>query len=454
VSARAAAAAAFGAVALISLEAHAQRARPAPPAIPSIGEEGSHVQDTSELTLIVGEHRTIPAADVKSYTDSGTPGVIDVVVTPDKSNLLVTALKPGTTSFLVLHTNGAETSWVVNVVAKSLQVVEKEVTDLLQGYTGVRLRRVGARFFIDGGVSTEGDVQRIKRIADLYPGQVESLVALGSVGGARLLNVRIDVFFVEYKKTSGYQLGVNYPAELGGATPIQSTFGYDFVTHAWTAQANVVNQVFPGLDILAQHGWAKILKQTTVVTTNGVEASFSSGGEQNFPIATGLTGTIQRIAFGATVTVLPRFDPDTGELEVKVDADVSDLTAPVANTTLPGRDTSKLTTVVHMKLGQSLILSGIHTRSHTHSLSGLPLLSEIPVLGLLFGTHGDQREDRDGAIFVIPSVVEATGRPAYDMIQEAADQYATYDGDLKSVNPYPRMPPVPGSEPGPARAPR
>jgi pilus assembly protein CpaC len=430
--------------------AYGQRRPPPPPP----DDTPIRRQDTQELTLTVGEHRTIPAADVKSYTDSGTPGIADVSVTPDKSAILVTALKPGSTSFLVVHSSGTETNWVVNVVSKSLQTVEKEVSDLLQGYTGVRVRRVGSRFFIDGGVSSEGDLARIKRIAELYPGQVESLVTVGSSGVARLINVRIDIIFVQYKKTSGYQVGINYPAEIGGAGSagpiLQSTWGYDFIAQAATANFNVVNQVFPALDIAAQHAWAKVLKQATIITTNGVEATLGNGGEQNFPIATGLTGTIQKISYGTNLTVLPRFDPDTGELEVKVEADVSDLTAPAANTTIPGRDTAKLNTVVHMKLGQSLVLSGIHTRSHNHSTSGLPLLSEIPVLGIFFGTHGDQRDDRDGAIFVVPSVVEAVGRSGYDMIEDAMQQYSAYDGDLKNVSPYSRIPPGSGGPASPA----
>ena len=428
--------------------AHAQR-RPAPPS------EDTRRQDNQELTMTVGEHRTIPASDVKSYTDSGTPGIADVSVTPDKSNLLVTALKAGTTSFLVVHSNGTETNWVVNVVSKSLQTVEKEVSDLLQGYTGVRVRRVGARFFIDGGVSSEGDLARIKRIAELYPGQVESLVSVGSSGASRLINVRIDIVYVQYKRTSGYQVGINYPGEIlgsgSGGQVVQSTWGYDFVANTPTAQASIVNQVFPALDIAQQHAWAKVLKQATIITTNGVEATFGNGGEVNFSTSAGLTSSIQKISYGTNVTVLPRFDPDTGELEVKVEADVSDLTAPAANTTIPSRDTAKLNTVVHMKLGQSLVLSGIHSRSHNHSVSGLPLLSEIPVLGILFGTHGDQRDDRDGAIFVIPSVVEAVGRSGYDMIEEAMQQYSSYDGDLKVVNPYPRIPPGSGGPQSPSR---
>lgn len=400
---------------------------------------GVRRQDTREMTMAVGENRTIPATNVKNYS-VGSHEIIDVKLTTDSSQFVVVGMRPGSTSLLLIDRDGMETNWIIDVFARSPQLVEKEVSELLQGYTAVRLRRVGARLFIEGGVNTEADVQRIKQIAALYPGQVESLVALGSGGIGRTMNIRLDVFFVQYKKTSSYQVGVNWPAEIGSASVVQSTFGYDFIAHAATAQASVVNQPLPALDIASQHGWAEVLKQATVITTNGVEAVLAVGGEQNFPIATGLTGTIQKIAFGTNLTMLPRFDPDTGDLEVKVDADISDLTAPISGTNLPGRDTSKLTTIVRMKLGQSLVLSGIHTKATTHTISGLPLLSEIPILGVLFGTHGDQKQELEGAVFVIPSLVETPVRSAYDMIREAITQYADYDGDLHTVNPYPAMP--------------
>lgn len=431
----------------------AQRGRaPAAPAPPAPSAE-VRVQDTQELTLSVGENRTIPATDTRNYSE-GTPGIVDVKLTSDSSQFVIVGLKPGSTSLLLIKKDGSEVNWIISVFSRSPQLVEKEVTDLLRGYTGVRLRRVGARFFIEGGVSTEGDLQRIKQIASLYAGQVESLVAQGSVGIGGTANVRVDVFFVQYDKSSGYQVGVNYPAEWGGAA-VQSTVGYDFVARSPTATASIVNQPLPALDIASQHGWAKVLKQATVITTNGIEATVANGGEQNFTVAAGLTGTIRPITFGTIVNVLPRFDPDSGDLEVKVDADISDLTAPGTGTTIPGRDTAKLTTIVHMKLGQSLVLAGIHMRSQTHTVSGIPLLSDIPVLGVLFGTHGDQEDEREGAIFVVPSVVDAAAVPTYDMIRDAMKQYGDYGGDIRAMKSFGHRPsvPVPASSARPSPPP-
>jgi pilus assembly protein CpaC len=227
-----------------------------------------------------------------------------------------------------------------------------------------------------------------------------------------------------------------------GGSALQSTFGYDFVAHTPTVQAAAVNQPLPGLDIAATHGWAKVLKQATLTTTNGIEAKLGNGGEQNFSVANGLTSTIRPISFGTNVTVVPRFDPQTRNLEVRVDADVSDLTPSISGTSLPGRQTANLTTLVHLKLGQSLVLSGIHFLSHNHSVTGLPILSQIPVLGLLFGAHSDQEAETEGAVLIVPSIVEAPEKSALRSVEEALTEYERYSGDTANLHSFEKMPRV------------
>jgi pilus assembly protein CpaC len=394
------------------------------------GDTGTVVETTEELSLAVGENKTISASDVNNYSE-GTKGVADVKLTTDGKRFVIVGRAPGSTTLLLLNKDGSQTKWVINVFSRSPDSVEREVKQLLEGTSGVRVRRVGARFFIEGGVTADSDVKRIERIAE----PVE-----------RKVNIRIDFYFVQYERNSNYAFGVNWPSRIGGEA-IQSEVSYDFLSGTvTTAQASVINQPLPGLDIAARNGWAKVLKQSTVITTNGTEATFESGGEQNYPISAGLTANSQPITYGTNVTVLPRFDSDSGELEVKISADVSDLIPAIASTSLPGRSTSKLTTLVNMKLGESLVLSGIRTQSQRRSTGGLPLLSEIPILGLFFGSESQTREDVEGAVFIIPSVVESLPRDSMRLVNSAASQFEEYSGDIESINAYNKRPPMSGKK--------
>jgi pilus assembly protein CpaC len=410
--------------------------------------EAPGVPRAEEMNLAVGENRTMPASEVKSYSE-GAPGVVEIKVTPGGNQFVIVGQKPGSTTVLLIKRDGSEVTWNIHVFARPIAVVDKELSELLGDTTGIRVRRVGSRFFIEGGVSAEAELQRIQHIASLYPGQVESLVVLGGVAADRKINIRVDLFFVQYNKSKAQQLGVSWPASVGGDS-ISSTFAYSFLAGGGvtSAQAAVVNQPMPKLDIAARNGWAKVLKHSTVITSNGSEAEFASGGTQNFAVANGLTATIHRINFGTTVKVLPRFDPKAREMQVNVGADIADLTPPTSSATnLPGQNTSKLNTAVALKLGESIVLSGIHTEAVRHNTSGIPWLSQIPVLGALFGSVGDEREDVEGAVFIVPSVVESVPQRALELVDRALGQFREFDGDLREVSPFdeaPQRPQGPG----------
>jgi len=207
------------------------------------------------------------------------------------------------------------------------------------------------------------------------------------------------------------------------------------------ATATLTNQPLPRLDLASARGWAKMLKQATVITNNDQEAVFTSGGEQNFAVNTGLTIGIEKIPFGTQLKVLPHYEPAKRALSLRLEADVSDLTAAVSGTALPGRATSSLVTAVNLKLGQSLVLSGIRSQSLTHAVKGLPVLSDIPILGLLFGSHSETDLQTEGAIFVVPSIVESIPTASAELVDIALKKFKDYEGgDLAKVRPWDKRP--------------
>lgn len=423
---------------LVSTSSYAQRKSPlsSAPAAPAAADVKPTKAMTIEINLSVGDNKTIPAADVASYS-VGAQGIVDVKVTPDQAQFVMIGLRPGATTVLMLKKNGMEVTYAITVFARPPEIVEKELQALMVGYTGLRIRSIGPRFFIEGGVSTEADMKRINLIASLYPGQVESLVVVGSVGTEHTINVRIDFYFVQYDKASSYGVGLAWPGRFGNGALNAS---YDLVGKTGTATLSAA-QALPALDLAQTRGWAKVLKHSVVVTTSGSEATFENGGEQNFAVATGITSSIQAIKFGTNVTVLPRYDMVSKELEVKVAANVSDLTAP-GGSALPGRATSAINTFVHLKLGQSLVLSGIRTSRQSHGVTGIPGLSQVPVLGLLFGSHTNQEQEVEGAVFIIPSVVETAPRRSHDIVGSAMKQYEDYSGKIDGVTTFVANPPA------------
>lgn len=407
--------------------------------------KGKGASDHEDISLAVGETRTLSAQGVKEYSE-GVRGIVDVVPTPDGKSFVLTGKKPGSTTLLLIKNDNTQITYEILVATRNPQQVEKEINSLLEGVNGIRTRRVGSRIFIEGGVSNEQELKRVQQIAATYGGQVESLVTVGFVTERKLL-VRLDFFFVQYERTNGYNVGVGWPASIGGADAqgqqiIRNQYTYDFVTRTTTtANAQVVNQPLPRLDIAARKGWVKVAKQSSVITANGTEAIFNSGGTVNFLIATGLQSSIQSVKFGTDVKVLPRYDSNTRDIEIKLDALVQDLTPPTIANGPPGQTITKLDTHVTLKLGQAVVLSGIKTATQRHAVVGLPGLSEIPVLGLLFASHANDKQETEGAVFIVPSIVDTVPKSALELINNTLSVYRDFSGEIEYVDTYPKSPP-------------
>jgi pilus assembly protein CpaC len=410
----------------------------------AFGATPAIAQKHDDISLAVGETRTLPAAGVREYSE-GVKGIVDVVATPDGKTFVLTGRKEGATTLLLIRNDGTQTTYEITVARRNAAIVEREVQELLKDLAGPKTRRIGSRIFIDGAVSTPQEKARVDQIAALYGDQVLSIVTVGRFEERKLL-IRLDFFFVQYEKTSGYTAGLAWPAAIGGANgtdPVfQNAYTFDFITRtSTTATASVVNQPMPRLDIAARHGWIKIAKQSSLITANGTEATYQNGGEQNF-IVSGVGATsILPVKFGTNVTVLPRYDSNTRDVELKLAADVADFTPAQVVNGPPGRTTTKLETQVTLKLGQALILSGIKTATQRHEVVGLPGLSEIPVLGVLFGSHVNDKDEVEGAVFIVPSIVDTVPKSALELINNAMSTYKEYSGEIEYVEAYPKTPP-------------
>ena len=127
--------------------------------------------------------------------------------------------------------------------------------------------------------------------------------------------------------------------------------------------------------------------------------------------------------------MLPVYDQDTGRIELSLSAEVSDLTED-SGTGAPGRARAHVQSVANLELGQALVLGGLTARSEARGTVGLPFLSQIPILGILFGTHGHREEESENLVMIVPTVVSSVPLPAKERIREALRLYEAYQGDV------------------------
>ncbi len=414
----------------------AQTAPTGPNARPPAGSS------SSEISIAVNEQYSVPSANIRSYSE-GTPGIVDVRIPNNSDRILLVGMRPGNTSLLVIRNDGSQQTYTINVFRLPMETVRTQTTQLLQGYSGVTINQVGGRIFLEGGVANEQQQRRVQQIATLYPGQVESLVSVDPTIVERRINVRVDLYFVELSRNASYIFGIRWPSAFGPAGQADALTGrltLPLLGGGGTPPSfnltGVISQALPRLDLASNAGWARVHRQATVVTANGVEARYRSGGEVNVQVANGLTSTVQAITFGTNLTITPRFDPSTSRVDVRVVAENSELVetgAPV-----PGRNISQIETLVNLQLGQSIVLSGMRGRTLTVGSSGLPGLAQIPVIGALFGSQTRREQENEMVVFLVPTVIEGMTRQAEDRVANALRSYEEFGGNVGEANLMPR----------------
>jgi Flp pilus assembly secretin CpaC len=153
----------------------------------------------------------------------------------------------------------------------------------------------------------------------------------------------------------------------------------------------------------------------------------------NIAIQSALSTGIQKITFGSVIEVEPTYDSSSGRIELRIHADISELQGD-NGTGVPGRLTSALDTVVNLELGQSLILAGLTARSERTSKTGIPGLSQLPIIGLLFGSHAHAEDESENVVVIVPSVVDAVSMQDRERLNEALRRYSKFSGDMDEVD--------------------
>jgi len=225
---------------------------------------------------------------------------------------------------------------------------------------------------------------------------------LVTAGKAAQSMIQVDVQVMEIARTEDKDLGLDWESLLGpsGKLSLVET----------TSPLNAIGTLERGkldllLKLLDEKGKAKILARPKLLTLSGRKASFSSGGE--IPVSTvGSNGqvNVEWKKYGVNLDVLPTAE-NTGVINVDLRAEVSDVDFSHLVQGNPAIRTRWASTVIHVKPGTTVVIGGLIQEKNQVSHQGLPILSDIPILGYLFKSSRIIREESELVIFVTPHIV-------------------------------------------------
>ncbi len=159
---------------------------------------------------------------------------------------------------------------------------------------------------------------------------------------------------------------------------------------------------------------ARVLAEPTLVTISGERASFLAGGEipivQQIATAGAALQSVTFEPFGLRLNMIPVLQ-ENGTINLQISpeeriiANELAFTLGSAASSIPGFTTRKTQSIVELKPGQELYLSGLVTTNSGRELTKTPLLGEVPVLGALYRSKAFSKNESELVIAVRPEII-------------------------------------------------
>ena len=184
------------------------------------------------------------------------------------------------------------------------------------------------------------------------------------------------------------------------------------------------------LDAEEQRGNARFLAEPNLMAANLEDASFLAGGEIPIPIVQGMAGgqqaavTIQFREFGIRLNFRGEVLSDSlVKLRVKPEVSSLDFASSITlqGFRIPALRTRRVESTVDVLAGRSLIISGLFNEEREQVRTGLPYLSQIPILGQLFGSQRWLKSESELIVVVSPVLTDPNRPRSLDLLRLPAD---------------------------------
>lgn len=157
------------------------------------------------------------------------------------------------------------------------------------------------------------------------------------------------------------------------------------------------------LSALEADGGGKVISNPRIVTADQVEATIQQGTQIPYQQATSSGATsISFVNASLSLKVKPQITPDDNIImDLKIN---KDSVGQVTNAG-PAIDTKQITTQVLVENGGTVVIGGIYTQNKNNTVTKVPLLGDIPVVGNLFKQRSSSDNKTELLIFVTPKIL-------------------------------------------------
>ena len=409
------------------------------------------------MTLGIGKSIVIDLPrDVKDVLVADPKIATAVVRSAQRAYIIGAAV--GQTNIVFFDSTGQQIAAYDIAVTRDLNGIRAAFKQIIPN-SSITVEGLGQGVVLSGTAGSPAEAQQAQDIAIRLVGDEKNVVNNITIRSRD--QVMLKVVVAEVQRDIIKQLGVDLSANLSYGTAVVNfnntnpfnanggplVPGNSVVGGFGNTTVNGVSvpSVQATLRAMESAGVVRTLAEPNLTAISGEAANFLAGGEFPVPGAPDCSvspcrQTIQfkkfGIALGFTPVVL-----SGGRISMRVATEVSELSQEnsisIGGTTIPGLKTRRADTTLEIPSGGSMVMAGLIKQQTKQSISGLPGLTQVPVLGTLFRSRDYVNNNTELMILVTPYVVRAVAqkdlsRPD-DGFAEASDPQADLLGNINRI---------------------
>lgn len=218
------------------------------------------------------------------------------------------------------------------------------------------------------------------------------------------LGIRWEDIFKGIEMATGSAMEYAYAEGPGTESRTIATYKFDEA-----GRGKRLTPISAEVKALEDLGVLRILSKPRLITKDGTTATSLTGGEIPYPIPQEEgTITLEWKEYGVKLEIKPTVTAQ-GRVDTQVKAEVRELdysvTLEVSGIKVPGFLTRTAETQVVVKDGETIAISGLTRTRKEKTTTGIPGMSRIPGLGLLFGRTKWETKKLNVVIFITPTIV-------------------------------------------------
>src|SRR3984893_15689263 len=375
------------------------------------------------------------------------------------------------------------------IVQRDLARLSEQMRLLFPGEK-IDVQSNGKNVVLSGSVTNKDLIEKAVNVAGGYVDKKEEVVTLLQLqAGAPTNQVLLQVRFAEVRRNALTELGASLFTSPTGidntigrittqqfaapgfdnlvATKSSSSFGSPVTSSSGSFTFSDMLNLFlfnqkydigAMVKLLQTKGMFQSLAEPSLVSESGKEAGFLAGGEFPIPIAQGSGANIgisvQFKEFGIRLTFTPTVTGDRVHLKVKPEVSSLDFTNAVtlSGFRIPALITRKTETELELQDGQTFAIAGLMSNSVSSTLSKVPGIGDIPILGQLFKSKAAQKNQTELVVMITPHILPNNSSGVTPTLPRMSEPYLPAPSDKKS---FPAPPPAfttprSGADAGPA----